>query len=228
MDQNQDTISLADVLSILWKHKLIMILIPVVMAAAGYAVPEYFITPTYEADAKLVVTTGNWTKSTTLTYDQINVANQLANTCAVILKSDSVLDEIISDLDLGITTEKMSKMITVTPASQTPVLNVTVTYSNPKVAAEIANEISDKAEGALLSAINTGSVEVISKGRADDKPVAPNVKKYTIAGFAAGILLAGIITIILESMDNTFSDEDDVRKYLGYPVLGIIPEIKRN
>ena len=60
----------------------------------------------------------------------------------------------------------------------------------------------------------------------------PRTKAATVAGLVMGLVLGVVFAFIVESLDTSIGTIEDVEKYLGVPVLGIIPhmtteEIKR-
>ena len=59
------------------------------------------------------------------------------------------------------------------------------------------------------------------------KPVKPNRLKLVIMGIGLGIAIGIGIIFLLEYMDHSFKNVEDVEKYLNLPVLGTIPRIER-
>ncbi|MBM3887721.1 MAG: polysaccharide biosynthesis tyrosine autokinase [Verrucomicrobia bacterium] len=68
------------------------------------------------------------------------------------------------------------------------------------------------------------AVEIIDQARPSTAPVKPNVPLYlglaAIAGLALGVMLA----FFVEYLDTSVKTIDDVERYLGLPVLGVIPQ----
>ena len=61
---------------------------------------NFLITPQYESSALMIVNTRQDTTST-VTSDQINSATKLVSTYSIIIKSDTVLQQVIDDLGLS-------------------------------------------------------------------------------------------------------------------------------
>ncbi|PSF39431.1 lipopolysaccharide biosynthesis protein [Aphanothece hegewaldii CCALA 016] len=59
----------------------------------------------------------------------------------------------------------------------------------------------------------------------DGKPISypPERKKKIIAGVGGGLLLSGLFAILLEKRRNQFYCDEDIRDYLGVPLVGSIP-----
>lgn len=215
-----------EVLFILKKHWKLLAVLSVVCGLSGFMLSRYVIAPKYESDATLVVNAGQTAQSTVVTYDQLSTAQQLVNTCAVILKSDTVLDQVIQNLNLDMTSKQLEKNVTINGINQTEVLDISVKATDPQVAAYIANEISKLAPDMLIKTVKASSVEVISPAKANHMPVSPKIPLYTAAAFLFGLVAAVISAFLIELLDNSFTTEEDVQKYLGLSVLGVIPNVE--
>ena len=219
------TLDFREVLFLLKKHLALILILSVVCAAVGFLVAKFLIRPKYQADATLVVNAGQTAQSTVVTYDQLNTAEQLVNTCAVILKSDTVLDQVIKNLGLHMTAKELKKQISVQGVNDTEVLDISVKNHDSKVAMYIANEIASEAPAILVKTVKASSVESVSSARENQEPTSPNIPLYTAVSFAAGLVISVALSFLMEMMDNSFSTEEDVQKYLGLTVLGVIPSI---
>ena len=56
------------------------------------------------------------------------------------------------------------------------------------------------------------------------QPVSPNQKKYAAIAGALGLAICVVFILVKEMLSNTFRTQEDVRKILDLPVLGIIPQ----
>jgi capsular polysaccharide biosynthesis protein len=70
----------------------------------------------------------------------------------------------------------------------------------------------------------TGNVQIMDYAPLPDIPVSPNKKLNVAIAFLLGIMVSLGIIFLIEYMDNTIKTEDDIEKYLGLPVIGIIPK----
>ena len=94
-----------------------------------------------------------------------------------------------------------------------------------KVVAYIANEIASEAPAILIKNVKASSVENVSSAKENHEPISPNIPLYTAVSFAVGLFISVALSFLMEMMDNSFSAEEDVQKYLGLTVLGVIPSI---
>jgi capsular polysaccharide biosynthesis protein len=57
-------------------------------------------------------------------------------------------------------------------------------------------------------------------------PVKPNRIRMMLMAVVAGIVIGGGLIFLLEYIDHSFKNVEDVEKYLNLPVLGTIPKIE--
>jgi capsular polysaccharide biosynthesis protein len=226
LSQGVENLDICEFLFILKKHLKLLIIIPVVCGMVGFGVSQWVFRPQYESDTTLIVNAAQSSQTTSITNDQINAAQQLVNTYAIIFKSDTVLDQVINNLNLGTDAKELASSITVNGVNQTEVIDITVRNPDPQVAADIANEIIKVAPTVIIDTVKAGSVEIISPAKKADKPMSPNKALNTAISLLVGLIVAIVISLVIEMMNNTFTSGEDMQKYLDYPVLGVIPNIK--
>lgn len=225
VNQDASDITLRDLLFVLSKHWKLAVGLAIISGLCGLFVSKVLIPPQYQSEAKLVVNAGGNPQSSVITYDQLNTAQQLVNTCAVILKSDTVLDQVGQNLSLSQTSKDLVKQIDISPVDSTEVLDIKVKDTDPKVAADIANEIAKLAPNILVKTVKASSVETFSAAKENTTPVSPNVPLVSLVSFLAGLAAAFLIAVLIEKLDDSFSTEEDVQKYLQLTVLGVIPNV---
>lgn len=57
-------------------------------------------------------------------------------------------------------------------------------------------------------------------------PYKPKKKQIVLIGLALGFLFSTLLAFLLEHIDNTLKDSEDVEQKLGLPLLGTVPKIK--
>jgi len=78
----------------------------------------------------------------------------------------------------------------------------------------------------IVASSSTGNVEIVDRAQVPTIPIKPNKKKNLALGLILGLMLGVGLTFLLDYLDRTIKDEDDVREKLGLPVIGTIPRIK--
>ena len=203
-NEGYETIDLLEVLNAVRQHLLAVILATVILAAAGFGISKFLITPQYEASALMIVNTRQDITSN-VTSDQINSATKLVSTYSIIIKSDTVLQQVIDNLGLSLTYQQLASRVTVSAVDDTQVMKVTVKSDNPEWARQVCEQI-------------------ISSAAVNPTPVSPNVGRNTMLGGVLGLVISVGIILLAVLLDNKIHTEDDIAKYLDLAVVGVIPE----
>lgn len=218
-------IDLKELFGDLLEHWVFIAVTTVIAAVLGLLVTKLMITPQYEATVNMIVNSRQESTGS-LTNDNITSSKNLISTYAVILKSNIILDEVITELNLEDTYEELSERITVEAIDSTQVMSVAVRYPDPDVAYRIVEELVDVAPDVIVEAVEAGSCKVVSKVAVGEKPVSPSTKKNVALAAFAGIVLSVGLVVLKSLLQNYIADDEDVAKYLGLPVLTVIPEIE--
>ena len=118
----------------------------------------------------------------------------------------------------------MNEKISVSSEQNSQVVKVTVQDPNPQMAADIANTIAEVFQKEIVNFMNIDNINILAKAELGENPspVKPqpllNIAIALVVGLMAGVGLA----FLLEYLDNTIKDEQDIEKELGLPVLGVI------
>ena len=221
-NEEYDTIDLLEVLNAVRQHIAVLILCTLATAIAGFAITHFLITPQYESSALMIVNTRQDTTSS-VTSDQINSATKLVSTYSIIIKSDTVLQQVINDLGLSLSYSDLKDRVTVSAVDDTQVMKITVRSNNPEWARQVCDDITVVSPDVILKAVEAGSVKVISQASYSDGPVSPNVIKNTMLGAMVGLVLCLGVILLQVILDNKINTEEDVAKYLDMTVVGVIP-----
>ena len=222
-NEENEVIDLVEILYAIRQHLLKVILATVVAAIIGFAASKFLMTPKYDSSALMIVNTRQDVNAN-VTSDQINSATKLVSTYSIIIKSDTVLQQVIDNLGLNLTYAKLNKRVTVAAVDDTQVMKITVQSDSPEWARQVCEQIITVAPDVIKEAVEAGSVKVISNASLATEPVSPNIKKNTMLAAAVGFVLVIGIIVLQVLLDNKINTEEDVTKYLDMTVLGVIPQ----
>lgn len=223
VDEDYETIDLLEVLNVVRQHILIIVLTTVIAAAAGFCVSKFLMVPKYESSALMIVNTRQ-DATANVTSDQITSATKLVSTYSIIIKSDTVLQQVINNLGLNLTYPELKDRVTVSAVDDTQVMQITVLSDNPEWARQVCEQITLISPDVILESVEAGSVKLISQASVNPDPVSPNILRNTAVVALLGLVLSVGVVILREMLDNRIKTEEDVRKYLELPVIGVIPD----
>lgn len=224
LNDDEVEIDLLEIFHLLKGHLLQIILCLVIGCAATFGVTKVFITPEYTATSSMYILTSG--SNSVVDLSSLQISSQLKADYQELITSQSLIEDVISNLGLDTTYEKLVKTITVENPSDTRILNVSVTNSDPQLAADISNEISNQAKIYLPEIMKTDAPSVYESARVPSKPSSPNTTKNTALGGLAFVVLYCAYLIIKFMMDDTFKSAEDIDKLFGVQPLAVIPEGK--
>lgn len=79
-----------------------------------------------------------------------------------------------------------------------------------------------------LKDLRTSNIWIIDKAEIPREPSSPHRARNMVVGLLAGILAGLALVLVLENLDNTVKDSEDVKRITRLPVLGSVPAFSRN
>jgi len=221
--QRKIEVDLFAVIQLLWNKKWMIIGTGLAVALVFLFATMFFIEPRYSASVTLYANNSNSSDiNTSITSQDINASVQLVDTYAAIILSDPVLDQVIEKNGLGVTGEELLECIEIASVNNTEVFKITVDYSTPEKAAEIANSIADIAPVKIADIVEGCSVKIVSNAKVPSDKSFPSNKMALLLGMLIGAALSVLTIFITALLDNRVKSESDLQEW-DYPVLGVIP-----
>jgi capsular polysaccharide biosynthesis protein len=221
----EHTIDLRGIVHAIKKRILMIIGITAVCTAAAVLVSVYVLKPVYEAKASIIISKPE-TQTSTTTYNDVLMYQNLIETYSEIAKSKSVAKLAAENLENRYTAQQIMEASNITPQTKTQILTISAMSGNAEDAKDIVQALADSFIAQSAVVYPSGNViKVIDEAEIPQAPVQPNKRLNTILGLFLGILVSGSMVMLLELMDRSIRTEEDVTKYLnGLPVVGIIPK----
>lgn len=83
-------------------------------------------------------------------------------------------------------------------------------------------------EARISEAMKVGNIRIIDPAIPPEYPIKPKKKMNTILGGFFGLMVGLGLAFLLEYMDNSIKDSEEIERLLDLPVLGVIPHIRGN
>lgn len=207
----------------IWKRAWLVIMCAVLAAAISLVYTINFITPTYKASVSMYVN-NNSNISSSLTSSDLAVALQLANTYVNIIQSDSVLEKVVEETGLNLTSEQIRNMLSAEVVDETEMFQVSIVSPNPRMSKDIVNAIASIAPSEISRIIAGSSAKVIDYAKEPTERYSPNYATNTILGGLIGAVVVMVVIAVFILLDGRVRNEDDLMKIGQFPVLGAIPD----
>lgn len=218
-----EEIDLVELFYLLWGHKLQIIACLLAGALLAFGITFFFVTPKYRASSSIYVVSASNKSIVNLT--DLQVGAQLTADYQELMLSRPLLQDVIKNLGLECSYHALAGQIDITNASDTRILKVTVTDSDPQRAADIANELVKQALIYLPKIMETEKPNLVESAVVPTQKSSPSYTKNTTIGALLGAMLCCGVLVLQFLMKDDFGTPDDVEKYLGVQPLAVIPEV---
>ncbi|MFL0268823.1 YveK family protein [Candidatus Clostridium radicumherbarum] len=217
---------LIEYLNILKKRWTLIVVITLAAALISGIVSYFIIKPTYKADISVIIqkeTSTDASKSPSMSYNDVMMYQQLVKTYSEFVKSRTVAEDVIQNLNLKLSTDQLQNMVTAAPQGTTEFLTITVKSKDPKQAMDIANQLAVSLKDVSKNVTKSDNVGILDKAQLPISPDSPKTKLNIAIAFLLGLMVSVGVVFLIEYLDNTIKTSEDVEKLIGIPVIGTIP-----
>jgi succinoglycan biosynthesis transport protein ExoP len=214
-------IELKDFLKIIKKRIIFILLIPIGLTFSTGIFNFYILKPIYEANCTVIIGKDSVDK---ITQNEVNMYQDLIKTYSKIGSSRVVAENAIEKLNLNTTVKEFMLKVSITPEIDTQIIEIFYKSNTAETAAEGANALSQAFVEESQNLLPAGSVKIIDKALIPEEPITPNKKLNISIGFMLGLILSLGLVFLIEYLNNTIKNEDDVERHLQLPTIGLIPK----
>jgi non-specific protein-tyrosine kinase len=207
------------------QNRLIISLCTLVSFIAAIVI-TFTTTPTYQAKSQIFVSTPASTVDISALATGSSFSQQRVKSYAQIINSPLTLAPVVQELNLSITPEELSEMVSASAPLDTVLIVLTVTDTDPQRAADIANAVAKQfgvtVANLELQGIGSDSpvkVSTVLNAVPADSPASPKKAINLILGLLLGFGLGFGLASLRRLLDNTIKNEDDLQ---GTPLLAAI------
>lgn len=193
------------------------------VTVSTFLITSYYLTPIYRSEATLFLgkESGNVGG---LSIGDIQLNNQLIADYRELLKSRTVAERVGEKLNVS--PSKLLSNVDVRTVKDSRIFKISYEDSNPTLARDVVNELSNEIQELAADIIEVKNVMVVDEANMPNSPVKPNKKMNVAVAGLLGIVLGVGLILVLEFVDHTFKKPDEVERYLSLNVVGTIPKFK--
>lgn len=224
-EMEEQVISISEVFEAIKKRWTIIVAITLTATIISGIISFFVIDPVYEASTKVFVGKEE-NDNAAYNSSEINMYQQLLQTYAQAIKTKDLVNRAISGLKYdGLEARNVVESLTVNPISNTQILQIKYQSKDPNEAKDVLKSVTDEFIVAAKELVPNGNVRVIEEVELPQNPVSPNKKMNIAIAFLVGLMVSVGLVFLLEYLDNTYKNKDQLEKDLGIPVLGAIPDV---
>ena len=211
-------ITLKDLWEIFVQRLWVMILISVIVTGGLLLIIKLTFVPEYSSTATLyILKQENSAMTTTSSDSDFSLALKVVNDCDYLLKSHSVVDDVIKELDLGISYERLSRSIRTSNPENTRILEVTVTAASPEEAKRIVDTLCEIGQDKITEAMGFQQVNLFEYGTLKAKPSNHFRNIYYVIIAVLSALVTYVCFVIAYLLDDRIRTDEDIDRY-GRPL----------
>lgn len=220
VESDEETIDLLELLYALlgkWREIAAATVACALIAAIGVL---FFVTPKYQASSTIYVISR---KDSAINISDLQIGTALTDDYIQVFHMWEVQEKVISNLDLPYTYNQLDKMLSVTNASNTRMVEITVTSESAQEAADIANEYVTVVQDYIAKKMATDKISIMSTALVPTEPVSPNKTKSILLGALLGFVVSAGVVVVITVLDDTYKTAEDIKKYTGLVTMAVIP-----
>jgi capsular polysaccharide biosynthesis protein len=227
MQGNENGMTLVEFFNLIIKNILLIVTITVATTVISVVYTYNIAKPTYTAQTKIIVQVMKGLDNESTNDYDLNTTKNLMATVSEFIQQDMIIEAVIEDLDLNITTSTLRNNLTVSYNSSSLLISVKYESLDPETSADVVNSVVENTisianeEYPILN--NTmKSMGIAKKGIYS----SPN----KVLNIAIGVILGGILGVVMvllvEVFHTTVRNKKELEVLLpNYQVIGVIPDI---
>lgn len=219
------------ILTVLWRWLWLIFLMAGAFGAIAF-LREVNKPPMYSTSTTVLINQGRPSRQMSIDDLRPTETEVLVTTYMSLLNKQPVFEQVIANLNLDRSPRELAQHATIERVGETKLIELTVSDSDPNLAAAIANEIVlvfNQQEAALIAnpyAANRPSLHVVEAAYPSTRPVNGVVPTTLILATLAGAMLAVGLGFVIEYFDERIRSTRDIAQLTGLPILATIPQLK--
>ena len=226
-EKNLMEIDVFHLLKILWKRKLLIVLVAFVTGSVAFAYNSFIVKPEFTSTTRIYVINRNQGDKPGLTNQDLQAGSYLVKDYREIILSQDVLEKVATDLKLDLPPKGLAGKIKVTVPVDTRIVSISVTDRAPEEASRIANSLREVAAQKIISVTRVSDVTTLEEARPATSPSSPNIRRNTMVGFLVGAVVMVVTVLLVELLDTRVKRPEDIEDVMQIALLGVVPNLDK-
>ena len=192
--------------------------------AAAFAWTACFIKPVYKTSAEIYVVSAS--NNSVVNLADLQLGSAVKTDYMELMLSRPVLEKVIESLNVNKTVSQIRSMVSITNKTDTRILQITATSTDPQLATDVANELATQSILLLPEIMENEPPNLVSTALFPTAPAGPSIVKNTLLGAILGFVLCGAVLVVIFLSDRSFKGADDMQKYFGMMPLAVVPTVQ--
>lgn len=221
----EQVIRLDELFEALKKRWLMIISITLIATIISAVFSFFIIKPQYEASTKVFIGKDEG-ENQSYSQNDVLMYQKLMKTYSEAIKTKDLISRSLKGTSLKLEPADVLENLTVVTVTDTQILQIKYKSTNPQEAKAVIEGISEEFIKTSKELVPNGNIQIIESVELPEKPVSPNKKMNIAIAFLLGLMVGVGLAFLLEFLDNTFKNKDQLERELDIPVIGSIPSVK--
>lgn len=218
----EQVISISEIIDAVKKRWKIIALTTVLATVVSGIFSFFIISPTYEASTKIFIGKEG-AESEGYNSSDVSMYQNLIKTYSELIKTKDLVNKAIDNSQYDLSVNNVLNGITVNTLTGTQILQISYQSKSPSIAKNILESVTNEFINKAQELVPNGNVKILESVELPKNPVAPNKTMNIAIAFILGMMVGFGIVFLLEYLDNTYKNKEQLEKELDIPVLGVIP-----
>ena len=219
-----EEIDLLEYFKYVLKHLIYVILVPIILVFGVTLYDTLIKVPMYSTYSTLVLVASSSTdnQNGSLNSNDVTLNQKLVATYSEFIKSNLVIDQVINELNLDMSTKELSRNIKVESFKDTVIIKITVQNPDPETTQKITNAITKVFSKEVVNKFEINNVSIIDTASLPTDVCNNTLVRDMILAFAAGLVGTAGILFVIFYFDDTVKYSESLEEEAGMPVVGKI------
>ena len=215
-------IDLIDLFGYYMSRLWLLIAAVVIGAVIAGAYTHYMIPDRFTAVSRMYMISAS--SSSVVDLSDLNIGASLSNDYVELMESRPIIEDVITELGLEYTYEQVLNMIKLDVVTNTRIIKISATSTDPEEAMNIANQMARIAKIRLPKIMDAPSPSIAEEAVLPTQKSSPSLSRNVMMGSLVLLFLVLAFLTIQYLMDDTIQTSEDVEKEFGILPMTVIPE----
>lgn len=219
----EQVISLSEIFKAIKKRWIMIVAITLGTTLIAVILSFFVIKPVYETSTKLFIGKEE-NDETAYNSNDIQMYQKLLQTYAQTIKTKDLAAKAIGFLDYNLEPSSVVDALTVNPIIDTQILQIKYKSKNQQEAVDVLKNVTQEFIVISKELVPNGNIKIIEEVDFPIKAISPNKKVNISVAFLLGLMISFGFVFLLEYLDNTYKNKEQLENELDIPVIGEIPD----
>ncbi len=158
--QEVQQIDLMEVLGVMLSRFWLILFSGILVAICALIYTKVTTAPMYTSSTKMYILSKT-ENSAAVNSSDLSLSATLANDYAQLIKDRTVMESVVSELELSISAETLASRVNVTLPNSGRIVTISVSDPDPYMASKLATQVRDMAAVHIQEVMDTGAVNVV-------------------------------------------------------------------